>query len=286
MQGPLALLAACVLCACSGSSKDDGPTAVEPTQTHGFVSVEQHLSSLGDVEPDTAALFVALRMPLTVTPSRMLRLMGMGNDLPEPGTCEVFDSTNQAGLSLSAYERVELLDVGDLSLATTKTNKFIRQAFPTVADSISGVLYTTRYRAVEPGKENPFALKSRGSGSLAAFNVAFAPLKVPEQLTLEGIAFFELARLQAQPRAELRWLPGQPSDSIWVELQTDTSHKTLNCAFDDAAGVGVIPTDLLGETGDARITVHRVHRQQISVPHLDSTELYMDVRFSQPLVIY
>jgi hypothetical protein len=285
LKGLVALLFSCALAACSGT-KDDLPLAAEPSRTHGFVSVEQHLATLTERETDTAVMFGVLRMPPAVSPGRMLRLMGMGNELPEPGTCEVFDSSTIASPSLSAYERVELLDVGDLSLTTSRTTKFARQAFPTVTDFISGVLYTTRYQATEADRTVSFALKSRGSGALPAFNVTFTPLAAPEQLTLEGVPLAEFTRMHALSRAELRWAPGRRLDSLWVELQTDRGHKSLNCTFDDATGSGLIPTELLGETGEGRLTVHRIHRRSLSIPHLDSAEVYVDVRVSQPLVIY
>jgi len=222
-----------------------------------------------------------------VNSNRMLRLMGMGHILPSVGSCEVVDSSTLSVPALSGYERVELLDVGDITVTSKgKTQRLSRQAFPTVTDFISGVLYTTRDSPASFTIAPDLVVRARGSVSVPAFTVSARAVDPPQQITIDGNPIGELARLNTLSAFEVRWSKGRSGDWVWLELTPTTGNKTLSCAFDDALGLGVVPGMLVNSIGEGRLMFHRLSVQDVTVGTFDKAEVRFDVRIPQPVLLY
>ena len=232
-------------------------------------------------------MFGLLRVPLAVNSNRLLQLMGMGHDLPPAGTCEVIDGSPISVPTLSGYERVELLDVGDMTVtAKGKTQRLSRQAFPTVTDFISGVLYTTRDNPSDFAFAPELVIRARGSASVPVFTVSARTIDLPQPITIDNSPISELSRLNGLSGFEVRWAKGRPGDLIWIELGPITGKKTLSCTFADPQGTGVVPGMLLNTTGEGRLVFHRVSVQEVTVAAVDHAEVRFDVRFTQPVQLY
>jgi hypothetical protein len=289
-------IAANLVFACSGSATD--PVSLsEPTRTHAIISVEQQrlapatalsdASTDGEVETDTAIMFGLLRLPLTVNSSRMLQLMGLGQNLPTAGSCEVLDSTTVTAPALSGYERVELLDVGDITVTGKgKSQRLSRQAFPTVTDFIAGVLYTTRENPSGFTATPDLTVRARGSATIPAFTVSTKSVELPLRITIDGTPVNELSRLSSLSSFEVRWTQGRSGDLIWLELGPVIGKKNLSCAFNDSSGFGIVPGMQLNTTGDGRLVFHRLSVQEVTIGSVDRAEIRFDVRLAQPVSLY
>jgi len=271
---------------CSGSPADSSSN-VEPTRTHAVFAIEQQLSSLTESQAEIAVMLGVLRVPVAINSDRLLRLMGMGHEMPPVGTCEVVDEAHATRTALSSYERVELLDVGDVTLSTSgKTRKLSRQAFPTITDFISGVLYTTREPASDFTVARSMALRTHGSSATPAFTFSVDAVAPPEQILLDGSSLGETTRLSIANTQDIKWTKGKKGDVAWVELGAVAGTKTISCAFDDSIGAGSIPNMLTSELGEGRITFHRVSIRPLNVANLDKVETRFDVHISQPVWLF
>jgi hypothetical protein len=260
-------------------------------RTHAVLWVDQRLTSpeTGDKTErvETAVTFGALRVPPTVNSNRLLELMGLGLELPPVGSCELSDMRSHIAPALSSFERAELLDIGDLGLRIPAGPvKLTRQAFPTVTDFISGVLYTTRERLADSPVGHEIRLYSTGSSSVVAFDVAVESAEFPRGVTLDSAPIAEVSRISTLSNLDLRWEPGHAGDRIWVEIAANYGKKTWSCAFEDDKGHGVMTGVQSNEFGEGRLTVHRITSRPISVPPLDRAEVRTDMRLAQPIVLY
>jgi hypothetical protein len=271
---------------CSGSSPDSQPPQ-ELTRTHAVLAIDQQLSTLTDRDGDMAIMVGVLRVPFTVNSNRLLQLMGLGTELPSFNSCELSDSVHQSSPALSGFDRVELLDVGDISVeGDPRERKLTRQAFPTVSDFISGVLYTTRDRVTEFAATKQVTLRARGGASIPSFAAMVDVVSPPQELTIDNTPVGETLRLSTYVNAEIRWTKGRPGDIVWIELGTNHGKRSMSCAFDDAAGIGTLPSLLAGETGEGKLTFHRISAKPLVAAGLDKAEVRFDVRIAQPVTLY
>jgi hypothetical protein len=279
-----------VVVACSGSSGE--PTTFQETmRTHAVLWVDQRLTNPEPVEStetvETSVTFGALRVPPTVNSNRLLELMGLGLELPPVGTCELSDTRSHVVPALSSFERAELLDIGDVGLRVPSGPvKLTRQAFPTVTDFISGVLYTTRDRLPDTLANRELRLYSTGSSGVMAFDVAVEGSPFPRGVTVDATPLGEVARLSTMASLELRWSPGRTGDRIWVEIAANYGKKTWSCAFEDDTGRGVLTGVQSNEYGEGRLIIHRITSKPIPISPLDRAEVRMDMRITQPVVLY
>ncbi|MGC4070324.1 MAG: hypothetical protein QM784_37810 [Polyangiaceae bacterium] len=208
--------------ACSASNGDP-VNFQESMRTHAVLWVDQRITSpdTGDKTEsvETSVTFGALRVPPTVNSNRLLELMGLGLELPPVGTCELSDMRSHSVPALSSFERAELLDIGDLGLRIPAGPiKLTRQAFPTVTDFISGVLYTTRERLADSPVGHEIRLFSTGSSNVMAFDVAVESAEFPRGISLDSTPVSEISRVSTLANLDLRWDPGRSGDRIWVEI--------------------------------------------------------------------
>jgi hypothetical protein len=267
--------------ACSGPAIEPS-LETEPTRTYVVASVERHSQSDQLRGEDFSVLLSVLKVPQFINGDRLLRLMGLRSDLPPVGTCEVIDFSNRASPSLSSLERVELLDVGDVDvLSGTHSTRLARQAFPTVTDFISGVVYTSRDKSADSVPPDAgLSLRAKGNAKLRGFALELAAPPRIEQVTLDATPLPLVVRLTASAPFELKWQKGTPGDLIWLEFGTNSGRKVVSCAFDDAQGQATVPAAMTDETGEARLTLHRLRRDSMHLTGFDQAEARMDSRLT------
>jgi hypothetical protein len=259
----------------------------EPSRTHVVASVERQATA-GQANDELSVLLSALRMPQTLNSNRLLRLIGLLTDLPPVGTCEVVDLANRASPSLSSVERIEFLDVGDVSVASGKRNvRLARQAFPTVTDFISGVVYATRDKHADLLPiDDGLSITARGASKLRPFTLEIQDLPRLERVQLDGVPLAQVTRVSLDNSFELQWVGGSAEDVVWLEYAANNGRKVVSCAFADAAGTAKVPGGLSFERGEARLMIHRLHSESITVPGFDRADVRFDTRFVQAVTLY
>jgi hypothetical protein len=281
-------LAACVAGVACGGPAAEPSLENEPVRTH-VVAIAERQSVAGHASgEDLSLLLSVLRIPQSVNGDRLLRLMGLRTDLPALGNCEVIDLSNRASPALSSVERIEFVDVGDVSVTSgTRSVPLARQAFPTVTDFIAGVVYTSRDKNADLlPLDAGLSVRARGRGRLKPFTVEIADLARLDKILLDGSPISAVSRLAVVNAFELRWDSGAPGDVLWVEFGANSGHKIVSCAFDDALGNAKVQGGIADELGDARLTLHRLHRARIVLPGFDRAEIKFDSRVIQSLTLY
>lgn len=272
--------------ACSGPAAEP-PIENEPTRVHVVATVERQSIQGHPSGEDLAVLLSVLKIPQSVNVDRLLRLMGLRIDLPPLGSCEVIDLANRASPSLSSVERIEFLDVGEVSVSSGKRSmRLARQAFPTVTDFIAGVVYTSRDKNADLlPLDAGLSVRARGTGKLKPFTVDIADPPRLERLFLDGAPLSTVNRLSALNSFDLRWAPGAAGDVLWLEFGANSGHKVVSCAFDDTLGSARVPGGMTDELGETRLSLHRLHRANINLPGFDAAEIQFDSRLMQPLLL-
>ena len=272
-------LAALGLCAlalgCTVETVDDSAQA-QAGSTHALISIARQTSAAAPDDTRADAFAGFLRAPAGVDAASALRGAGLGVELPGLGECRKA-STGDSAVTLT---RVELLEAGEVTLAAGgNVTTLALRAFPTVTDSISGVVYTTRDRASTPlPAASAYTFATTGSSSLGPLSGdAPAPAALSGVL-LGGEPLGDVEGIPAGEDLKLAWDPGSAGDRIYVEL--DQNAATTVCAFGDAAGEGSIPSSLLPVSGEASLAVHRLRQTAFTDDGLAHGELRFDFELS------
>jgi len=235
---------------CSAVVSATEESDAQSTSVTGVVVVER--ASTGDdaVRGEASARFVRLRGAIDES---ALRLVGASLDLPLVGQCAQQRDPTSA-------RSVVLLDVGAVSIEALGTGQHVglspRQV-PDVVDLVSGTMYSARIDETLVPSSSDVAVLVSGSADVPAFSVRAKTPDVPANVHVAALDPSSL---------DLTWTAGSASDAIYVDV------GTLRCTFGDDghAVIPVIPSD-----GEA-VNVHRVRREQLSIPGLDGGELRFD----------
>ena len=260
------------------------PVDEEGGATHAVFRIERAEST--DGTPARAeALAGFMHVPPLVDPVNAMNLVGLGLNLPEVGECNV-GAPVTASVPLSETARVEFLPAGNVTLEVgAGRDKLAPNAFPTVTDSISGVLYTSRNRQAELLPPGVLYTVSADGLPVAASERAPAVL---EGVTAGGLPLAEVSRLDRSAPLDLTWSVGAPEDIVYVEVTSAAAaHRTL-CSFADDVGAGTVPlADFeVGETG--RVVLHRIrsHSFEFVSDRRNHGELRFDFALSTSVRFY
>jgi hypothetical protein len=188
-------------------------------------------------------------------------------------------------LATAQLTRVELLDAGEVSVAAGgRVTTLALRAFPTITDSIAGVVYTTRDRAAEPLPSGlTYTLAASGTPALAALSAeAHAPVTL-SGVEVAGLPLAELGSFRADRDLPVVWAAGTPGDSVVVVVEGGGT--VTECAFKDEAGSGVLPAQKLPAPGQATLAVHRLRHAHFSNAELAGGELRFDFELETPITI-
>src|SRR5690606_13338158 len=228
----------------------------------------------------------------SANPERVLGLLDLSEDLPEPGRC--LEPAIDAQPSLATLGRVELLEAGDVSVsaagpngAPDQTTLLAPRAFPTVKDLVSGVVYSTRDQAAEPLPEGAlYRVWSSGSVLLAPIDVSADAPEGPADVLIDGTPLAALSSLELRAAVGVSWTPssaaGNANDLLLFELSDGVS--SVLCSFEDRAGSGTVPQAALQgsglSAGSATLSVHRVRVVDFTSEGIDQGELRFDFEVS------
>jgi hypothetical protein len=244
--------------------------------THALISVERSVEAESPAAPRAAAFASFVRLPAFADAPRVLQLSGLLPELPAVGQCaELADDVPEG--ALGDVGTLAFLEVGDVSIATsTATTRLAPRAFPTVTDSIAGLVYSTRDRAAEPlPAATGYAVTAAGAGEIDPLRVEARAPRELEAVRVAGVALGDLDTLDVDEPLLVSWAPGVAGDVVWIELGADGAAPSA-CAFADEAGAGRLPAGALRAVGAGRVTVHRTRLVQFGAPDVQHGELRFD----------
>jgi hypothetical protein len=248
--------------------------------THAVVVVERSAGAEAPEEVKAEAFAGFLSLPAELEPAAVLPVAGLSLDLPSPGACKRAVREAKSPVPADELGRAELLDAGEVTLvAGGVVTTLAPRAFPSAADAISGVVYTTRDRAAEPlPAAARYTVATSGSGALEAISVELPAPAALDGVKVMGTALGEIETLGGARPVELSWTAGAPGDIVYVTFETDAV-STL-CAFRDDGGRGTVPASAVPPSGLADISVHRLRATPFSSAGLGRGELRFDFELS------
>jgi hypothetical protein len=94
--------------------------------------------------------------------------------------------------------------------------------------------------------------------------------------TIEGVNLAQVTRLTRGASVDLTWNPGEPGDSLLVEIKSPDRPSDITCAYTDAAGKGRLPPDVLVSHGTVRFEIHRLRTTTFAIKGLDRSQAEFD----------
>jgi hypothetical protein len=269
VQGSLGRLMALTLGSVAlGCSVEVGPEhgATETGSTRAVVAVTRSAPAATPEEARADAFAGFLRTPAEADARASLGLAGLGLELPAIGECR--KSRTESGSPAPLPTRLELLDAGEVTLAAGgSVTTLAPRAFPTITDSIAGVVYTTRDRAAAPlPAGTSYTVATTGGSSLGPLSGEVQAPALLSGVTLGGEPLAGAETLAARRELSVAWSAGSPGDRIYLELEDAEGSRT--CTFADDAGHGMIPASSVPAAGTAAVTVHRLREATFSDPGL------------------
>jgi hypothetical protein len=254
----------------------------ETGSTHALISVERTTSASLVGTPRAGALAGFVRIPPGVDAADVMRLVGLGLELPAAGQCASRERSRQNSPALSPMGRLEFLEAGNVTLATAwATTTLAPRAFPTVTDDISGVVYTTRDRAAEPlPADVVYDIRTTGGLNVPPLALRVGAPPSPDGVTVSGAPLSELTVVSISEPIDLTWSVGGPVDIVYAELSSSDGAPSAVCSFRDDAGAGTIPAFSFSGVGEGRITLHRVRALHFEQSAIDHGELRFDFDLS------
>ena len=266
--------AAAVAMGCT-QSVDPYTTDADTGSTHALISVERTVSadSSSAVRSDAIARFVNLTADSDST--AVLELVGMSLGLPPHDECASVLERDPS-TPLSSLGPVELLEVGNVTIdAGGETHALAPYAFPTVTDTVSGVVYTSRDRSPLPEGVR-YAVATSGTDDVPPVSIAGRAPVEPEAVTLGGVPLGEVLEVALSEPVDVTWNVGAPSDLVYVRLTTDDASDAVVCTFPAERGVGTIPAGSFVAEGAGRVSVHRLRSLAFAASGVDRGELRFD----------
>jgi hypothetical protein len=250
--------------------------ATNTATTRAVIAVTRSAPAAAPDEARAEAFAGFLRTP-TADATSALGLAGLGLDLPPNGECRKGAHSDGVPAGLTA---VELLDAGEVTVAAGgSVTTLAPRAFPTITDSISGVVYTTRDRAAAPlPAATAYTVAATGGSSLEALSGFGQAPALLADVTLGGEPFANVETAPARRELMLAWAPGTRGDRVYVEL--DASGDATICSFADDAGRGSVPVSALPASGVAAVSVHRLREAAFSDVGLAQGALRFDFELS------
>lgn len=276
--GLLWLLAAAAMAGCTGTisasgAPDDAQTAMA---TSAVVIVERTVDATQGTRAAASARFVRVAAPSSVVEG--LRAIGASGELPPRGTCASIGSVTGAVASDEPAPYVELLDVGPVSLASgsNETHLLPRQ-LPDVTDVVTGVVYARATDPVGLPAGETYSVHVAGRPDLAAFDASAVAPADPSNIHVSGenpdAGTLVLARGAA---VQLTWTADASGDVVYADAQP----AAVRCVLAETDKDGdnrvraSLPASLFDERGS--LVVHRLHREPLRAPGLDSGEIRFD----------
>jgi hypothetical protein len=272
-----ALSLSSALLACSVEvDPEHGPTSAGTTRA--VIAITRSAPAASPDEAHAEAFAGFLRTPAGADAKSAFVLAGLRLDLPPTGECRKGARTD--GAASSGLTSVELLDAGEVTVAAGGiVTTLAPRAFPTITDSISGVVYTTRDRAAAPlPAATAYTVAATGGSSLEALSGFGQAPALLSGVELAGEPFGSSETVAARRELTLVWAPGTSGDRVYVEL--DAGSDSTLCSFADEVGHGTLPTSILPIQGTSTVSVHRLRESAFADAGLAQGALRFDFELS------
>jgi hypothetical protein len=255
---------------------DPEHAATNTGTTRAVIAVTRSAPAAAPDDARAEAFAGFLRTPAGADAKSALGLAGLRVDLPANGECRKGARAETVPAGVTA---VELLDAGEVTVAAGgSVTTLAPRAFPTITDSISGVVYTTRDRAAAPlPAATPYTVAATGGSSLEPLSGFGQAPALLADVTLAGEPFASVETASHRDLA-LTWSAGAHGDRVYVEL--DASGDATVCSFADDAGRGTLPVSALPAAGTATVSVHRLRESAFSDAALAQGALRFDFELS------
>lgn len=287
----LALLAATSV-GCSISAEDLPAQDAEGT-TVAFVKIRQVQTLEGATRGDAIAGF--LRVPQGGDADQLLALSGLSESLPQVGECADFSAPDPDALGpTSQPASAELLEAQSVELLTGEgVHSLVPHAFPTIADLLRGVVYTSRDR--EASTLPPQQLYEVSGRNVSLAQGEFAQLQIsevspglPQAVRVNGAALEAVTVVPVSAVLDIAWEAGAPQDLVTVAI--DAGELSTVCSFSDSEGFGSVPLATPGNQPlpvgtSALISVHRVRHIEEAGQDLAMVGLVFDFALEGTLAL-
>jgi hypothetical protein len=288
MRVPLPLLGAfggLSLAACAVPAPDAGEArdTRESSATATAIIAVERTAGPGDAVRGDAVVARFVRVTQGIVDEPALRIAGVGQDFPAPGACIVpsDQSVAQAPRRADSYGTVELLDVGQVTLASgsdlrdalaTKSTVLLPRAMPDPAGVVSGVFYSSRSADVFTPGARVTLRSSGGADLLEGFNVS---VTAPRDVTDVRVANLPGTGV------EVAWdaIDADAHDVVYVDVLSPSPRVIARCGGTDAGRL-VIPQASVAAMRDGeegQIVVHRLHREAFRSKGIEPGEVRFDV---------
>jgi len=196
-----------------------------------------------------------------------LRAIGAALDLPARGTCA---SLGSLPVSLPARTPfIELMDVGPVSLeADGMQTRLLPRQLPDVTDVVSGVVYA---RTADPSSlpaSTRYVVHVGGSRDRAPLDLSATAPADPSEVRIASEDSSGVV-VASGAWVNFAWTPEASDETVYVDLRP----SGVRCAFED---VGLAAVSTLYLDGAGTLVVHRLRRERVSSPGIDSTEVRFD----------
>jgi hypothetical protein len=271
---PFLLLFGVVAFGCANEAPAAGDSG-ERAKTVAVITVDRTDPASPDAPGNASAIARFVSVPAFTDANRVLVSAGATAELPAAGGCQTADAPEEVD---GAQTPVEFVEAGEVSLvASGVTTPLVPHAFPAVGTFASGVLYTTRDR--ESGalpSSVPYQIAVSGSPAMAAFHtVADAP-KTPATVQIGRLELSDVESVQTTRPIEISWEPGEPTDTVYVELVSYDGAPGIVCTFHDKDGSGQVPEGVFSGAGAGRIALHRLRTRHIDAQNAGAGEIRFD----------
>lgn len=283
-RGASIVLSLLVLSACSVAAEAD-ETADERLVVHALVQVRR-TEALGE-EPRADALAGLIRVPDTADAAEVFALAGLRDRLPPVGQClsggELTEaSPTEAELGLPS---VELVPADTVQVLTPGGAHLLApHAFPSVSDSIRGVIYTSRDQTAGSLPDGGrYEIVLRGAEGLENERAVHQGPGVPAGITIGGVPLAEVDSLTS-PDLDVTWTPSESTLDV-LAARLRTGEGTYTCAFRDSDGFGslslveaarAMPSFAEGREARGTLSLHRIRAEASAAPGDTSV---IEVRF-------
>jgi hypothetical protein len=252
--------------------------ATNTATTRAVIAVTRSAPAAAPDDARAEAFAGFLRTPAGADAKSALGVAGIRLDLPANGECR--KGTRSEGAVPAALTSVELLDAGEVTVAAGgSVTTLAPRAFPTVTDSISGVVYTTRDRAAAPlPAASAYTVAATGGSSLGPLSGFGQAPALLSDVTLAGEPLAGVESVSDHAALALGWTPGSAGDRVYVEI--DAAGDPTLCSFADDAGHGTLPLSALPAPGSATVSVHRLRESAFTDAGLAQGALRFDFELS------
>lgn len=261
----LCAVSSSVLVACVGATPEPGGGDPTSSAATAIVEIERTVGPGDSVRGDAiVARFVRVRQGAVDDPA--LRIAGIAEDVPLPGTCV---APSESAGAIQGGRSVELLDVGQVELTGegSKSAVLLPRSMPDPAGVVSGVFYSSRAADVFAAG-SPVSLRSSGGADLEGFSVSVTAPR-------------DVGNVHVTPVADgldVSWdtTEADARDLVYVDVLSPAPRVVMRCTSVDDGHL-LVPQGSINGIDEGQLAVHRLHKESFKAKGIEPGEVRFDV---------